>query len=69
MRSTGTGHSAEKVAAIRSSPIWAIIVHGGAGEVEPEEAEANRSGCLRALAAGQAVPEGDGCGRGRDPGA
>ncbi|MFC0341326.1 isoaspartyl peptidase/L-asparaginase family protein [Paracoccus niistensis] len=37
--------------------MWAIILHGGAKEIEPEEAEANRSGCLRALAAGQAVLE------------
>lgn len=37
--------------------MWAIILHGGAKEIEPEKAKANRSGCLRALAAGQAVLE------------
>lgn len=37
--------------------MWAIILHGGAKEIEPEEAEANRAGCLRALSAGRAVLE------------
>ncbi len=36
---------------------WALIVHGGAKEISPDEAEANRQGCLEALAAGQAVLE------------
>ena len=40
--------------------MWAIILHGGAKEIEPDEAEANRSGCLRALSAGRAVLEGGG---------
>lgn len=40
--------------------MWAIILHGGAKEIEPEDAEANRSGCLRALAAGRTVLEGGG---------
>jgi L-asparaginase / beta-aspartyl-peptidase len=33
----------------------AIIVHGGAKTVKPEKAEANRQGCLSAVAAGWAV--------------
>lgn len=36
---------------------WALIVHGGAKEIKPEEREENRAGCLEALAAGQAVLE------------
>ena len=36
---------------------WALIVHGGAKEIAPEEREENRAGCLEALAAGQAVLE------------
>ena len=40
--------------------MWAIILHGGAKEIAPDEAEANRSGCLRALSAGRAVLEGGG---------
>jgi hypothetical protein len=36
---------------------WALIVHGGAKEISPEEEEENRAGCLEALAAGQAVLE------------
>ncbi|HLL58566.1 MAG TPA: isoaspartyl peptidase/L-asparaginase family protein [Allosphingosinicella sp.] len=36
---------------------WALIVHGGAKEISPEEEESNRAGCLEALAAGQAVLE------------
>ena len=39
---------------------WALIVHGGAKEISPEEREENRAGCLEALAAGQAVLEGGG---------
>ena len=35
--------------------MWALILHGGAKEVEPEKEEANRRGCLNALKAGQAV--------------
>jgi beta-aspartyl-peptidase (threonine type) len=34
---------------------WALAVHGGAGEVAPEEARAKREGCRRALAAGRAL--------------
>jgi L-asparaginase / beta-aspartyl-peptidase len=36
---------------------WAIIVHGGAKEIVPEREEANRRGCLAALAAGQELLE------------
>lgn len=36
-------------------PTWAIIVHGGAKTIAPQQEEAHRSGCLLALAAGQAV--------------
>jgi beta-aspartyl-peptidase (threonine type) len=36
---------------------WALIVHGGAKKIEPGEEEANRSGCLDALAAGREVLE------------
>jgi beta-aspartyl-peptidase (threonine type) len=39
---------------------WALIVHGGAKEISPGEEEDNRSGCLEALAAGQAVLEAGG---------
>ena len=39
---------------------WALIVHGGAKEISPEEEQANREGCLEALAAGQAVLEAGG---------
>lgn len=35
--------------------MWAIILHGGAKHIASGEADANRSGCLKALAAGQAV--------------
>lgn len=35
--------------------MWAIILHGGAKDIEPEEAEANRAGCLKALEAGRAL--------------
>ena len=37
--------------------MWAIILHGGAKEIEPDEVEANRSGCMRALSAGRAILE------------
>jgi beta-aspartyl-peptidase (threonine type) len=37
--------------------MWAMILHGGAKEIEPEDEDANRSGCLEALAAGRAVLE------------
>jgi beta-aspartyl-peptidase (threonine type) len=36
---------------------WALIVHGGAKEIAPEQEEANRRGCLEAVAAGQAILE------------
>ncbi len=39
---------------------WALIVHGGAKPIKPEERQPNRDGCLEALAAGQAVLEGGG---------
>jgi hypothetical protein len=39
---------------------WALIVHGGAKEISPEEEQANREGCLEALAAGRAVLEAGG---------
>ncbi len=32
--------------------MWALILHGGAKEIEPEEADAHRRGCLAAIAAG-----------------
>ena len=35
--------------------MWALALHGGATEVEPNEEAAYRSGCLAALAAGRAV--------------
>jgi beta-aspartyl-peptidase (threonine type) len=34
---------------------WAIIVHGGAKEIAPEQEDANRHGCLEAVSAGQAI--------------
>jgi L-asparaginase / beta-aspartyl-peptidase len=37
--------------------MWAIILHGGAKEIDPNEAEAHRSGCLEALAAGRTLLE------------
>lgn len=40
--------------------MWAIILHGGAKEIEPEEAEAHRHGCLKALAAGRSVLQSNG---------
>jgi L-asparaginase / beta-aspartyl-peptidase len=36
---------------------WALIVHGGAKEIAPEREDANRRGCLEALAVGQAILE------------
>jgi beta-aspartyl-peptidase (threonine type) len=36
---------------------WALIVHGGAKEIAPEREEANRHGCLEALAAGRVILE------------
>jgi isoaspartyl peptidase/L-asparaginase-like protein (Ntn-hydrolase superfamily) len=39
---------------------WAIIVHGGAKDIAPDEQQAHRDGCLLALAAGQAVLEAGG---------
>jgi L-asparaginase / beta-aspartyl-peptidase len=39
-----------------SPPVdWALAVHGGAKEVKPEAADANRRGCLSALTAGESV--------------
>jgi beta-aspartyl-peptidase (threonine type) len=34
---------------------WALVLHGGAKEIAPEKAQANRTGCLSALSAGAAV--------------
>jgi beta-aspartyl-peptidase (threonine type) len=34
---------------------WALVLHGGAKEIAPEKARANRAGCVEALAAGAAV--------------
>jgi beta-aspartyl-peptidase (threonine type) len=34
---------------------WALVLHGGAKEIAPEKAQANRNGCLSALSAGAAV--------------
>jgi L-asparaginase / beta-aspartyl-peptidase len=34
---------------------WAIVVHGGAKEIVPEQEDANRRGCLEAVSAGQAI--------------
>ncbi len=34
---------------------WALIVHGGAKEIEPAEAEAHRAGVYRAALAGRAI--------------
>jgi L-asparaginase / beta-aspartyl-peptidase len=36
---------------------WAIAVHGGAKEIAPEREDANRHGCLAALAAGRVILE------------
>lgn len=37
--------------------MWTIILHGGAKDIEPDEVEAHRSGCMQALSAGRAVLE------------
>jgi beta-aspartyl-peptidase (threonine type) len=34
---------------------WALIVHGGAKDIDPRDAEANRSGCVAAAEAGRAL--------------
>ena len=39
--------------------MWALILHGGAKEIAPEEEEANRRGCLQALRAGQGILQAD----------
>ncbi len=39
---------------------WTIALHGGATEVEPDEEEAYRGGCLRALEAGRTILESGG---------
>ncbi|KFG69562.1 isoaspartyl peptidase/L-asparaginase family protein [Microvirga sp. BSC39] len=36
---------------------WVLIVHGGAKEIAPDQEDANRRGCLEAVAAGQAILE------------
>src|SRR5215218_5300321 len=51
----GRGRPVIRVAEERVS--WAIVVHGGAKEIAAEQAEANRRGCLDALAAGRATLE------------
>jgi beta-aspartyl-peptidase (threonine type) len=38
-----------------AEPRWAVIVHGGAKTIAPDQAEANRKGCLAAAAAGAEV--------------
>jgi beta-aspartyl-peptidase (threonine type) len=40
--------------------MWAIILHGGAKEIEPEEVSIHREGCLKALAAGRSVLQANG---------
>lgn len=42
------------------TPLWAIIVHGGAHETPPDKVSASRAGCLAALNAGRRVLEGGG---------
>lgn len=44
----------------QKAPTWALILHGGAKEIRPEQEEANRRGCLAALAAGQQILEAGG---------
>ncbi|MEJ2815930.1 isoaspartyl peptidase/L-asparaginase family protein [Caulobacter sp. CCG-8] len=39
---------------------WAIILHGGAKTIAPDQEQAHRDGCLLALAAGQAILEAGG---------
>jgi len=36
---------------------WAIVVHGGAKEIAPDQEQANRRGCLDAVTAGRAILE------------
>ncbi len=36
---------------------WLLAVHGGAKHIAPEERDANREGCARAIAAGRAILE------------
>lgn len=36
-------------------PIWALILHGGAKEITPQQEESNRRGCLAALVAGEQI--------------
>ena len=36
---------------------WALVLHGGAKTISAPQAEANRQGCLKALAAGRALLE------------
>ncbi|MDB5615301.1 MAG: hypothetical protein JWQ22_2954, partial [Devosia sp.] len=40
--------------------MWAIILHGGAKEIEAEEADAHREGCLKALASGRSILQANG---------
>lgn len=40
--------------------MWSLILHGGAKEIDPEEEEAHRNGCIKALEAGRAVLAGGG---------
>lgn len=39
---------------------WAIILHGGAKEIDADDIGAHRAGCLRALGAGRGVLSGGG---------
>jgi beta-aspartyl-peptidase (threonine type) len=39
---------------------WALMVHGGAKDIPPDRAAANRAGCLAAVRAGQSVLEAGG---------
>jgi beta-aspartyl-peptidase (threonine type) len=34
---------------------WALILHGGAKKIKPQDRDANRAGCLNAIAAAQAI--------------
>jgi L-asparaginase / beta-aspartyl-peptidase len=38
-----------------SDACWTVVVHGGAKEIDPADAEANREGCRRAAAAAASV--------------
>lgn len=40
--------------------MWSLILHGGAKEIDPDEEEAHRNGCIRAIEAGRAVLAGGG---------